>query len=168
MPCGRWWPLARCWVWPWAHNVDRINHVQVRGEVSAQGHLESLARAAEALVARRMASQVVQYADARLLLTPAQMVSNVLAAASTLGPLTVPTALVVHPDQMEHWRTYASLMGQAGVLRGVFSGPQALWRAQAWAAEMAALRPAVAARPLSVQAEWRFAALRKHDHASHH
>lgn len=111
--------------------------VRAVGEVTSAVHMEALAVAAERLIAGDLTAQVIHYDRCRLVLTPQQMADNVLAASRTLGPLTVPTALVVAPDQFEHWQVYTQIMGARGVLRGVFTGPEASERAQRWAHEMA-------------------------------
>lgn len=52
-----------------------------------------------------------------------------------------PTALVVHPDQLEVWRQYAWLQGRMGNLKAVFTEVAA---AERWARDMAALQAAQA------------------------
>lgn len=117
--------------------LGELYGVRAVGEVTPEAHMEALAAAADRLIAGGMTAQVVDYERSRLVMAPQVMADNVMAAARTLGPLTVPTALVVAPDQFEHWRLYTQLMGDRGVLRGVFSGPEAFDRAQRWAREMA-------------------------------
>ena len=126
-----------------------LQMVKSAGEIDPRAHMEALAAAGEALTSAVVAppAQVVFYDAARLVLTPEQMADNVLRAAMVLGPVTLPTALVVAPDQLEHWRVYSAIMGSRGILRGVFTGAGAATRAGAWAARMASVtqgqRPAL-------------------------
>jgi len=115
----------------------RTNYTCVESEMTSSQHMDALAFAADHMARRATVCQVVRYDRARLLLTADEMVSNVLAAAATLGPLTMPTALIVSADQLDHWQSYTAQMSARGILRGVFTGAGAEDRARAWAAEMA-------------------------------
>ena len=126
----------------------RTNYVCASVEMDSAQHMDSLAFAAEQMATRMTVCQVIRYDRTRLLLTPDQMVSNVIASAATLGPLTMPTSLIVSADQFDHWRSYVALMSARGILRGVFTGAGAEDRARAWSAEMAQVSE-------SMQSAWR-------------
>lgn len=118
-------------------STDGLAHlVRVVGQVTADRHLDALIASAEALSQCGARSQVIEYSETRLLMTPDQMVSNVLAAAKAVGPVHIPAAIVFPPDQFQHWKAYAEHMGHHGILRGLFTGPDALAQAVAWAKRM--------------------------------
>lgn len=123
--------------------LDGLLGVRAVGDVTQAALMDALSDLADSLNAGGAVAQVVHYEGSRLAMTPQAMASTVLAAAETMGPVTVPTALIVSPDQFEHWATYTKLMGERGVLRGVFSGPEASERAQRWAHEMAQVAAAM-------------------------
>ncbi len=90
-----------------------------------------IVRSIEDLSAQRGASgQVVVY-SAQVLISP----DRLFAAAQATGREKLPTALVVGPDQIELFRTYARLALQVGVLKAAFLTEQ---QAREWV-EQAAL-----------------------------
>lgn len=68
---------------------------------------------------------VAQYTDALLGIDADAMLSSAVSFAGARGRIGLPTALVVRRDDLPLWQTYAHLMAQHGILRGVFTDYEA-------------------------------------------
>jgi hypothetical protein len=71
---------------------------------------------------------VASYADAALSIDADALLASALQVVAHGGHLALPTALVVRPDDLVMWNTYADLIARHGILRGVFVDPHAARR----------------------------------------
>lgn len=79
-------------------------------------------------------AQVADYTGASLCINPEAMLARADAVLKVDGALATPTALVVQKDLLQHFNTYAWLMAQRGVIRGVFERAD---EAQRWVGQQA-------------------------------
>lgn len=80
-------------------------------------------------------AQIASYQRACLLMDPQTLCDVAQRAIAERGVLIVPTAIIVPPDLLEWWQTYARLMSERGTARAAFADPvQARQWAQRWAA----------------------------------
>lgn len=77
---------------------------------------------------------VADYSSSVLAIDPQKMMAAVRGTIGRGGALEMPTALLVAPDMLTFWRTYALAMAQHGIVRGVFIDSE---KAAAWAREKA-------------------------------
>jgi len=99
-------------------------------------HFEALVASADELSGSSAWAQVLDFKDLQLLMTAEQMAQNVIAASELVGPVHLPAAIIFAPEQLGHWQAYSRLMADRGVLRGLFTGPNANQQALAWAHRM--------------------------------
>lgn len=115
-----------------------VHHAWVRGVVTQSNHMDALVQAVDALIISKAYAQVIRYTNVEIALTPHQMVCNVLAVSKMMVPLTIPTAIVIQPHDLDFWRTYTNIMTGKDVMRGFFVGKDAESRAVDWARWIAA------------------------------
>lgn len=77
---------------------------------------------------------MADYSAATLVLDPEAVMRSVRSTIGNGGHLRLPTALIVTPDTAPFWRSYAWMMADHGIVRGVFTDAPA---ARAWAQEQA-------------------------------
>jgi hypothetical protein len=80
--------------------------------------------------------QVADYVGAAMCIDAMTLHKHAANAAAEYSALSIPTALLVQNDSLEAFDTYAELMAQRGICRGVFASAQ---KAEQWAAAQAAV-----------------------------
>ena len=72
---------------------------------------------------------VADYSRAEMRICERLLLATALTASPRgAGHLATPTALLVKADDLEMWQTYAQLMAQNGIVRGVFTDDDAALR----------------------------------------
>ena len=71
---------------------------------------------------------VAQYTDAQLAIDADALHRSAVGVVGAHGRLALPTALVVRRDDLALWKTYAHLMANRGIVRGVFTDYDAALR----------------------------------------
>ncbi len=79
---------------------------------------------------------VAEYTGADLQIDANALLGSALKVVASDGALALPTALLVKPDDLGMWRTYAWLMARSGIVRGVFTQHEEALR---WARKQAAI-----------------------------
>ena len=114
--------------------------VRIAGVASAETMHQLLLDNRRWLAENQGHAQLAFYDGASLALDPHALLKVAHETMIADGGLVVPTALIVHPDQVEFFESYAWLMAQKGVARAVFQSAEP---AQRWAAQWARVHEAV-------------------------
>lgn len=120
-----------------AMHVDQsIATINVRGVITDAVSIQVLSTCHADLARTGAAAMVARYDAARVQVNARTLLRAAGMALQSGDALRIPTALVVHRDDMEMWRSYCYLQGMRGVLRAPFTDPH---EAAVWASRMAAM-----------------------------
>lgn len=97
---------------------------------------EVLSSCQQAMREWRAVGLVAEYTGADLQIDADALLGSALKVVASDGALALPTALLVKPDDLGMWRTYAWLMARSGIVRGVFTQHE---QALHWARNQAAI-----------------------------
>lgn len=95
---------------------------RAQGDFAGRIAQPMLEHAQETVDRWRTGGLVADYSGARLQITEHQLVGSIASVImADSGALALPTALVVRPDDLTMWHSYARMMAKAGIVRGVFT-----------------------------------------------
>lgn len=118
-----------------------IAHVGIVGIVTPSVSADLLGDNADWIQSLGAFGQVAIYDSAMMMLDPHRMLANARASANVNRALEVPTALLVRPEQLELFTTYALMMLEHGIVRAAFDRYEP---ALAWAQQQAVIHEACA------------------------
>ena len=113
-----------------------LANITVAGLVDRHSSAAVIGACGRDLAPVRAHGLVADYSGARMMVCADELMASASLVTGAGDPLRIPTALVVHPDDLAMWRRYCDLQARAGVLRMPFVDVELAHR---WAAEFAAL-----------------------------
>lgn len=134
--------MSQCSEWEYggasaqAWGCGGIALIRSRGVVTQSVAGSILADCQSVVDAWQTRGLVAQYDEAQLDIDADTLCRSAVKVVEANGRLSLPTALVVRRDDLPMWKTYAHLMAQRGILRGVFTDYD---QAMRWARTQAAI-----------------------------